>query len=268
MAQETYFTDGAAYERHMARWSRGAGATFLDWIAPPGGARWLDVGCGTGAFTELVLERCAPAAVVAVDPAVAQIEHARGKPVGKRADFRVADAQELPFPDASFDVVASALVINFIPDRPRALAEMRRVGRPGALVASYVWDFAAGRGAGAPLRRGMSRFGVKLPPTPGTEESRLDVLSALFAVAGLEDIALRTIEVTMSFANFDEFWRTQIPPFNPVGKALASLSAADRDRVADLVRADLPAGPDGSIRHTARANAVKARVPKRTGVGR
>ena len=107
------------------------------------GARWLDVGCGTGIFTELVLDTCSPAAVFAVDPAEAQIDHACRQPVAQRANFRVADALALPFPDATFDVVASALVINFIPDRPRALSEMRRVARAGGIVAGYVWDFAA-----------------------------------------------------------------------------------------------------------------------------
>lgn len=263
VAQETYFTDGAAYERFMGRWTRGAGERFLDWVAPPGGACWLDIGCGTGVFTELVLDRCAPAAVTAVDPAAAQVELARSKPVGQRADFRVADAQELPFQDRSFDVVASALVINFIPDPPRALAEMRRVAVPGGLVAGYVWDFAAGRGAGSPLRRGLTQLGVKLPPTPGAENSRLEALSSLFAGAGLDDIATSTIEVTMSFRDFDDYWRTQVPTINPVGKAVASLPETDRHRLRELLRASLPPGPDGSVSYSARANAVKARVPAR-----
>jgi SAM-dependent methyltransferase len=145
------FDDGAAYECFMGRWSRAVGATFLRWVAPPRGAYWLDVGCGTGVFTELVLDTCAPASIVAVDPAAAQIDHARKQAVARRADFRIADAQTLPFPDGAFDVVASALVINFIPDRPRALAEMRRVARPGGTVAGYVWDFAAGRGTAWPF---------------------------------------------------------------------------------------------------------------------
>ena len=137
------FDDGAAYDEFMGRWSRAVGAVFLDWLAAPRKAAWLDVGCGTGAFTTLIVKTCAPARVSAVDPGAAQIEFARRQPVAKRADFRVADAQTLPFSDGTFDVVASALVINFIPDRARAVAQMRRVTRPYGTVGGYVWDFAA-----------------------------------------------------------------------------------------------------------------------------
>ena len=129
------FNDGAAYERFMGRWSRAVGGVFLEWLAPPKGAQWLDVGCGTGAFTELVLGSCSPANVMGIDPFTEQIEYARSLPVARLAEFKVADALNLPFPDCSFDVVASALVINFVPDRPRGLAEMRRVAKPGGLVA-------------------------------------------------------------------------------------------------------------------------------------
>ena len=165
----------------MGRWTRAAGATFIDWIAPPKGVRWLDIGCGTGVFTEMVVEKCAPAAVAAVDPSTAQVELARSKAIAKRVDFRAADAQALPFQDDEFDVVASALVINFIPDRPRAIAEMRRVGRPGGIVAGYVWDFAAGRSPSSPIRAGLNRIGAKTPVVGGSEDSRLEGLSSLFA---------------------------------------------------------------------------------------
>ena len=265
MAHDTqdYFSDAAAYERFMGRWSRAAGAIFLDWIAPPRGARWLDIGCGTGVFTELVLDTCSPATVVAVDPAAAQIELAHSKPVAQRADFRVADAQTLPFPDGAFDVVASALVINFIPDRRRALAEMRRVCHPGGVVAGYVWDFAAQRGVVSPIRAGLIQIGSKPPPMPGTEDSRLEALSSLFAGGNLKDIATRTIDVTMSFPEFNEFWRLHTPPsISPMGKMIAALSETDREKLIESVRARLPAGPDGSITHSARANAIKARVPE------
>jgi len=168
------FSDGAAYEQFMGRWSSAVGAIFLDWVVPPKNVRWLDIGCGTGVFTELVIDKCSPATVAAVDPSDAQIEQARNKPIAKRADFQVADAQVLPFPADAFDVVVSSLVINFIPDRARAIAEMRRVAHPGGLVAGYVWDFAAEGNPSAPIRFGLSQVGAKPPHTSGTEDSRLD----------------------------------------------------------------------------------------------
>ena len=255
------FDDGEAYERFMGRWSRSVGAVFLDWLAPPRDARWLDVGCGTGAFTEIILNTCAPAAVTAIDPAPAQVEHARQQPVGQRAEFRVADSQSLPFPDGAFDVVASALVINFVPDRPKALREMLRVTRPGGLVAGYIWDFSGEGEPYAPLRHGLRRIGVELTPSPGTEDSRRDALSTLFDRAGFKDIATRAIDVTGSFPDFDYFWSTNTPRFHPVGKTIASLTDTDRARLIEIMRTELLAGPDGSITYTSRANAIKARVP-------
>jgi ubiquinone/menaquinone biosynthesis C-methylase UbiE len=257
-----WFTDGTGYDRLMAGWTRTAGATFLDWLSPPSAARWLDVGCGTGVFTELVVETCSPATVIAIDPAAAQIEFARKKSVAQRVDFRIADAQTLPFADGTFDVVVSALVINFIPERLRALAEMRRVCAPGGVIAGYVWDFAAQRSPNAPLRFGLQEIGVSPPPVPGTEDSRPEALAALFTSAKLTDIAMRIIDVTISFTNFDDFWQSQTPSYNPVAKMLAALSEPDRERVLAIVRGSFPADSDGSVAHSARAHAIKARVPK------
>src|SRR3954464_10095495 len=110
------FSDGKAYERMMGRWSRIAGDQFLDWLAIPNGLRWLDVGCGNGAFTEVMIARSAPASVAAVDPSEGQLAYARTRPEAKLAEFKVADAQALPFGDASFDVAEMALVISFVPD--------------------------------------------------------------------------------------------------------------------------------------------------------
>jgi SAM-dependent methyltransferase len=255
------FDDGAAYERFMGEWSLAAGTTFLDWLRPPRDAHWLDVGCGTGVFTELVLGRCFPATVVAVDPSPAQIEFARRKPTTKGADFRVADAQVLPFSNASIDVVVSALVINFIPDRPRAIAEMCRVCRPGGIVGGYVWDFAADGAPNLPICRGMMELGIDSPPVPGTKDSRLDAMRSLFADARLEDIAVRTIDVAVSFTDFDEYWHSQMPSYSPVTRTIAKLTGADRTRLIEIVRGSLPPHPDGSIVCSARANAIKARVP-------
>jgi SAM-dependent methyltransferase len=256
-----YFDDAAAYEAFMERWSRSAGDIFLDWLAPPKGACWLDVGCGTGVFTELIVDTASPAAVSAVDPTHVQIEHARRKPVGQRADFQIAGAEALPFPDNAFDLVVSALVINFISDHPKALAEMRRVGRAGGTVGAYVWDFAGERSPGSLVRTGLHAIGIELPDLPGSANSGLNALRSLFERAGFERIATKTIDVTRSFANFDVLWHAHTPNFGPRGKSVADLSGAERARLIDKVRASLPASPDGSIAYSVRAHAVKARIP-------
>ena len=259
--RSVYFDDAVAYEAFMGRWSRSAGDIFLDWIAPPKDACWLDVGCGTGVFTELIVDTTSPAAVSGVDPTQVQIEHARRKSVGQRVDFQIADAQALPFPNNAFDLVVSALVINFIPDRPKALAEMRRVGRAGGTVAAYVWDFAGERSPGSLVRTGLHAIGIELADLPGSANSGLDALRSLFERAGFEQIATKTIDVTMSFANFDDLWRAQTPNFGPRGKFVENLSGAERARLIDKVRASLPANPDGSVVYSVRAHAIKARIP-------
>ena len=131
------FDDGAAYERYMGVWSQRAGEGFLRWLAPGAGLRWLDVGCGNGAFTELLAAQCAPAAIEGIDPAEAQIAYARSRPVGRLARFSRGDAMALPFGAASFDVAVMPLVIFFVPEPARGVAEMARVVRPGGLVAAY-----------------------------------------------------------------------------------------------------------------------------------
>ena len=170
------FDDGEAYEQFMGRWSRELGKAFLTWLQPPEGAHWLDVGCGTGIFTDLISDTCAPASVIAVDPSESQISRARTRVAWKKTEFRLADAQELPLPDKSFDVVASALVMNFVPDKARAMSEMRRVARPGGLIAACIWNFAAELSPSGPLRRAMRRIGIDAPPVPGTDTSGAAVL--------------------------------------------------------------------------------------------
>jgi ubiquinone/menaquinone biosynthesis C-methylase UbiE len=255
------FEDSAGYERFIGRWGRAAGAIFLDWAAPPPDAAWLDVGCGTGLFTELVVETRVPKKIVAVDPAHAQIAYAGRKPVARRASFGIADAQALPFRDATFDVVMSALVINFIPDRPRALGEMRRVARPGALVAGYVWDFVAELSPSGPFRLALRRMVADLPSMPGTQDSALEGLDALFKRAGFDAVVTRSIDVTIEFPDFEAFWLAQTPSYSPTSKMIAAMSEADRVRLIEAVRAALPIDPDGKITYLARANAVKARTP-------
>ncbi len=145
MAQlQNLFADGNAYERLMGRWSRLAGAQFLDWLDAPANLKWIDVGCGNGAFTEVLIARAAPLAVAGIDPSEGQIAFARTRPGTRLAEFRVGDAQALPFPDNSFDAASMALVLVFVADPVKAAAEMARVVRPGGLVATYMWEFPNG----------------------------------------------------------------------------------------------------------------------------
>ena len=255
------FDDSAAYERFMGRWSRAAGAVFVDWLAAPARARWLDVGCGTGVFTELIAERCSPAEMIAVDPQRAQIDHARRQAISRRVDFRVADAQALPFSQGAFDLVVSALAINFIPDRARALGEMRRVVRPRGLVAGYVWDFPADLSPSWPLRLGLRDMGVDVPQVPGTHESSRAALASLFETAGFEESVTRTIDATASYADFEDFWGAQTPSYSPTTKIIAAMTKRERARLKETVHARVPGRAGGKIEYSARANAIKAYAP-------
>ena len=262
MAQPTHvFDDSAGYERFMGRWSRAVAPIFLEWVAMGPRANWLDVGCGTGTLAATMLQLCEPASVHAIDSSPDQIAAAAAIPATEGAQFQVADAGQLPFARGSFDVVASALVINFIPDRPKALAEMLRVTRPGGVVAGFVWDFAEDLSPSGPLRVAMRRIGIDAPPVPGTDESRLDTLQALFEAAGFEQIETRTIDVCLAYQDFQDFWLAQTPGYAPLTKMINTLGASDRLRLRRAVGSSLPRGPGGVIEYHARANAVKARVP-------
>jgi len=256
------FEDGSAYERFMGRWSRAIGNEFLHWLEPEPGCRWLEIGCGTGVFTEVLLDAVAPQSLIAVDPAVAQIDYARRRLAGRVGDVRIADAQNLPFSQGEFDFIVSALAFNFIPERERAACEMRRVCRPGGRVAGYVWDFAADRSSGWPLRFGFRKIGVEPPHIPGAEDTSMEALKRLFAQAGLEQMEVRSIEVTAEFANFDEYWRSQTPAFTPQGRLVSELTASQREALIDAVRAALPAHSDGRVFYSAHANAIKSRCPE------
>ena len=254
------FDDSAAYERFVGTWGRAAGSMFLQWLNPPKSADWLDVGCGTGLFTELIVKSCAPASVVGIDPAQAQIDYASRKPIAAHASFRTGDAQALPLRDATFDIVASALVINFIPDRRRALSEMSRVTRPGGLVGGYIWDFEAELSPSGPFRLALRELVRDVPPLPGTEDLAQARLYSLFEQAGFVQIATTSFEVTVEFPDFDAFWTAQTPSYAPTTRIIAAMDDRRRKQLRDAVRAKVRPAGNGVIRYAARANAVQGNV--------
>jgi ubiquinone/menaquinone biosynthesis C-methylase UbiE len=258
-----FFTDGEQYERLMGRWSRLVGDKFIDWLALPMGLRWLDVGCGNGAFTEMVVERCAPSEAHGIDPSEAQIAYASARDARKRALFRAGDAGALPYADASFDVAAMALVISFVPDPAKAVAEMVRVVRQGGWVVNYMWDIPGGGLPLAPLRKAIQALGfgsAELPP--GFEVSRLASLRALWRKAGLEIVEDRRIDIEVNYADFDDFWQSNTGLGSPSSQIIRALAPADSEQIRDWLRQSLPQDAAGHIRYGAYANAVKGQVPR------
>jgi ubiquinone/menaquinone biosynthesis C-methylase UbiE len=235
----TQFNDGAAYEQMMGRWSRLAGEVFLDWLAPRTGLRWLDVGCGNGAFTELLIERCAPSDVMGIDPSEGQLAYARTRLAASPVSFRQCDAQTLPFADDEFDVAAMALVINLFPDPAKAVAEIARVVRPGGRVATYMWDIMGGGFTMEPIREALGELGV---PTPmyGAEVTRPKKMSDLWENAGLDDVVMRRIDVQLTYASFDDFWRANTGTPNTISKAIAALSPAEVEQLRARLLVRLP----------------------------
>jgi ubiquinone/menaquinone biosynthesis C-methylase UbiE len=254
------FADGKAYEQFMGRWSRLAGRDFLGWLAQPKGLHWLDVGCGNGAFTEVLIAQAQPAAVDAVDPSEGQLAYARTRPGASLAKFRQADAQALPFADKSFDAAIMALVISFVPDPLKAVREMARVVHPGGMVATYMWDIPGGGLPNRPLHGAMQALGLPSPFPPGAEASRQDRMQALWQQAGLQSVETRVIRIPVTFSSFDDFWDSHSAPVGPAGTAIAKLSAEKKQQLKDTLRQRLPQGADGRVSYEAFANAVKGRV--------
>ena len=255
------FTDGKAYERLMGRWSRVAGDKFIDWLSAPKGLRWIDVGCGNGAFTEVLIARCAPVAVTGIDPSEGQLAYARTRPGTKLAQFRVADAQQLPFADKCFDAASMALVITFVADPLKAAREMARVVRPGGLVATYMWDFPGGGFPLTPISKALKSLDLASAPLSNIDASRQENMRAFWQQAGLQAIDTHVIRVPIVYADFDDFWDSNSAPVGTAGKAVNDLTPKQREQLKARLREQLPIGADGRIVYEAFANAVKGRTP-------
>ena len=251
-------------EPYAGRWSRLVARAFLEWLEVPDGKDWLDVGCGTGALTQTILERAAPRSVKGIDPSPGFIEYAKARTSRERVRFEVGDAQALPLGTASFDVAVAGLALNFVPQPARALAEMIRVVRPEGIVAAYVWDYAGGMA----LMRYFWDAAVALDPAAADLDEgrrfpicRPEPLTELFAHAELCDVQVRAIDVPTDFRDFDDYWSPFLGGQGPAPGHAMSLSDARRDELRDRIRATLPVAPDGSIHLVARAWAVRGRTP-------
>jgi SAM-dependent methyltransferase len=252
---------GEEYEPYVGRWSRLVAREFLAWLAMPAGARWLDVGCGTGALIQAILDDCSPAEVVGIDPSSSYIAYARRRIGDPRVRYEVGDARALPV-SSSYDAVVSGLMINFVPapDQLKAAREMVRSARVGGTVASYVWDYAGEM----QLMRRFWEAAVALDPTAADldEGARFslchpDNLAALFRKAGLSAVETRAIDVPTVFHDFDDYWAPFLGGQGPAPGYANSLDPDRRAALRDSLRAVLPTQPDGSIHLIARAWAVR-----------
>lgn len=253
---------GGSYDRYMGRWSRKIAPLFLDWLGVPAGLDWLEIGCGTGALSAAILERSGPKSLLCIDPSEGFVATARSNVPDSRAEFRVGDAQALDLDSASRDVIVSALALNFIPDKAKALAEMNRVARPGATIGFYVWDYPGG---GMEFMRAFWKAAAALDPGAAdlTEDKRFPFCTAeklidLARSAGLSHVDCRPVEVPTVFKDFDDYWEPFTLGAGPAPGYCANLDPAARQRLKEKLRDDLPRRGDGSIPLVARAWAVKA----------
>ena len=256
------FDDGAAYEQYMGKWSQLAGETFLEWLAPKAGWRWLDVGCGSGAFTELIVARCAPSSVHGVDPAEGQLAYARTRAGSRGALFHKGDAMALPFPENTFDAAVMPLVIFFVPDPAKGVAEMARVVCPGGVVAAYAWDMVSRGFPYEALQAEMRGLGIDVPLPPSINASRMDALRELWTGAGLGAVETREISVERTFTDFDDYWRVILGGPSVRAKLMA-MTPEELVLLKARMRSRLPTDSTGRITYSARANAIQGRVPNR-----
>lgn len=257
--QDTW-ASGDAYEPYVGRWSRLVAREVLQWLGMPAGSRWLDVGCGTGALSQTILECAAPAWVKGIDRSDGYVAYARRQVHDRRASFEVADVEALTDQPASHDAVVSGLVLNFLPRPDRAVGEMARVVRPGGVVAAYVWDYAGKM----QLMRHFWNAAVALDPgAVDLDEGRrfplchAAPLTSLFQGAGLQAVEARSIDIATDFRDFDDYWSPFLGGQGPAPTYAMSLSEERRAALRERIRAGVPFALDGSIPLVARAWAVR-----------
>jgi SAM-dependent methyltransferase len=260
MSAREVWNVGEAYEQYVGRWSRRVAESFVHRLDVPAGAKWLDVGCGTGALTTAILLTADPAEVHGVDPSDGFLAHASRAVDDPRARFSLGDARKLPFPDGRFDAAVSGLVLNFVPEPAVAATELARVATPGGVVAAYVWDYADGM----QMIRLFWDAAVALDPTVAEQAEgrrfplcRPKPLLELWAASGLSAVEVEPIDVPTRFRDFGDFWSPFLGGQGPAPGYVSTLDDDHRAALRALLRDRLPTARDGSITLSARAWAVR-----------
>jgi SAM-dependent methyltransferase len=230
-----------AYDRFMGRYSVPLSPKLADLARISGGQRVLDVGCGPGALTAELVARVGSAAVSAVDPSGPFVAAARAR--NPEVDVRQASAEQLPFPDQAFDAALAQLVVHFMSDPAAGLAEMRRVTRPGGVVAACVWDHAGGRGPLSPLWEAVRQLDPEVEGESRLAGSREGDLAQLLDDAGLREVEETALAVSVEHPSFEEWWEPFTLGVGPAGSYVAGLDPHRRTRLRERCRAMLPDAP-------------------------
>ncbi len=254
------WASGVSYHQFVGRWSRLIAVDFIRWLDVPPNRQWLDIGCGTGSLSRAILELASPVSVQGVDPSISHIAFALDTIKDGRAAFFVGTIEDMQLPGDSCDVVVSGLVLNFLPDIARGLAEMKRIVRQQGIIAAYVWDYADKMkflrhfwNAAIALDHGA----IVLDEGRRFPLCRPEPLEQLFISAGLKRVDVCPIDVPTQFQDFDDYWLPFLGGQGPAPGYAVSLSEEGRNRLRDRIRSTLPVAEDGSITLTARAWAIK-----------
>jgi len=257
------WSSGNAYEKFMGRWSSLVAKKFLNWLVIPPELNWLDVGCGSGTLTKLILETQKPAKIISIDSSEEFISHAQKILNNPSVQFKVCKAESLEVESGSIDVVVSGLVLNFIPEPEVAIHEMIKVTKNGGKIGIFLWDYSEGMqmlryfwNAAIELDDKAKEFdeGIRFPLC------RKGELELLFRKAGLKDVEEIPIEINTYFKDFNDYWQPFLGNVGPAPAYAMSLVPPKRKQLEIKVRNSLPMNKDGSISITARAWAVKGTV--------
>jgi ubiquinone/menaquinone biosynthesis C-methylase UbiE len=253
---------GDPYEYYMGRWSRLVAHLFIDWLSPSSGLNWLDIGCGSGALSEVIISNHKPAALTAIDQSKGFVNIAQ-KRLGSRAKCRVGNALSLPMDESSVNIAVSGLVLNFISEPEKALSEMMRVTEAGGTVAVYLWDYAGKMD----FLKHFWDAAVEIKPealnlheSKRFPDSNADALKKLFENTGFVDIETTSIEIVTHFQDFDDYWKPFLGGQGPAPSFLLSLDQDEKNKLRNTLKTRLPTQLNGSISMVARAWAAKGQI--------
>jgi SAM-dependent methyltransferase len=236
----TFDVPADAYARFMGGYSEKLAVELADAAGITPGQRALDVGCGPGALTAVLVQRLGSDRVAALDPSEPFVEAARARLPG--VDIRLAGAESIPFADDAFDAALAELVVQFMDDPVAGIGEMARVTRPGGTVAACVWDHGTDRGALSPFWKVARALDPRLDDESGQLGAREGQLAQLFEQVGLRDVRSLLLTVHRDYASFDEWWEPFTWGVGPAGAYVQQLDTAARDALKQACAASVPAG--------------------------